>query len=88
MVSPAPQRRSQVSSPARTKLVEKPGLRLAGGLGWTHADLFSEEPGPSINRPSILPRAGAARTPSRRAARRSAILAGRSVAAGRAYAHG
>jgi len=28
-------------------LVEKPGLDLLVELGWTHADLFNEEPGPS-----------------------------------------
>ncbi|QOZ07310.1 type I restriction endonuclease subunit R [Bradyrhizobium sp. CCBAU 51765] len=28
------------------KLVEKPGLELLVDLGWTHADLFKEEPGP------------------------------------------
>jgi type I restriction enzyme R subunit len=29
------------------RLVEKPGLDLLVELGWTHADLFNEEPGPT-----------------------------------------
>ena len=47
MVPPAPKGSLSGVITSEDKLVERPGLDLLVELGWTHADLFSEEPGPS-----------------------------------------
>lgn len=47
-MSPASPSKSLSSAiTSEIKLVERPGLELLGGLGWTHQDLFHEEPGPA-----------------------------------------
>src|SRR4029077_18290086 len=45
MVPSVPQNSLSGVITSEDKLVEKPGLDLMVELGWTHADLFSEEPG-------------------------------------------
>jgi type I restriction enzyme, R subunit len=46
MVASAPEKSISGVITSESKLVEKPGLDLLVELGWTHADLFSDEPGP------------------------------------------
>lgn len=47
MVPSAPQKSLSGVITSEDKLVEKPGLDLLMELGWTHADLFNEAPGPA-----------------------------------------
>jgi type I restriction enzyme R subunit len=47
MVPAAPQQSLSGAITSEGALVEKPGLDLLVDLGWTHADMFKEEPGPS-----------------------------------------
>ncbi len=47
MVPTVPQKSLSGVITSEDELVEKPGLDLLMELGWTHADLFNEEPGPT-----------------------------------------
>jgi len=47
MVPPVPQKSLSGVITSEDKLVEKPGLDLLAELGWIHANLFGEEPGPA-----------------------------------------
>ncbi len=47
MSPPAPQKSLSGVITSEDELVEKPGLELLVELGWTHVDLFNEEPGPA-----------------------------------------
>jgi type I restriction enzyme R subunit len=47
MPTPASKKSLSGSITSEDALVEKPGLDLLMELGWTHANLMTEEPGPT-----------------------------------------
>ena len=87
MVPAAPQKSLSGVITSEDGLVEKPGLDLLVELGWTHANLMKEEPGPAnpTGRLSFRELVLAC-APSRRAPQAQSVAAGRGVAAGRACA--
>src|SRR5438874_1185424 len=47
MATPVPPKSLSGIITSEDALVERPGLELLIELGWTHADVFNEEPGPA-----------------------------------------
>src|SRR5258705_1037066 len=47
MAAPVPPKSLSGTITGEDALVEKPGLDLLVELGWTHADVFNEDPGPT-----------------------------------------